>query len=92
MKKLSNSKPAAPEAPNTSEKTQEAAVIDDDKDVQKDIPSEKPEQLKNSRKGKGKKKIGFKSGTHNEGKVSPSKAKLRKKRKFPSREEISQAR
>ncbi|XP_010942876.1 26S rRNA (cytosine-C(5))-methyltransferase NOP2B [Elaeis guineensis] len=92
LKKLSNSKPAAPEAPNTSEKTQEAAVIDDDKDVQKDIPSEKPEQLKNSRKGKGKKTIGFKSGTHNEGKVSPSKAKLRKKRKFPSREEISQAR
>ncbi|KAG1327409.1 25S rRNA (cytosine-C(5))-methyltransferase nop2 [Cocos nucifera] len=92
LKKLSNSKPAAPEAPNTSEKTEEAAVIGDDKDVQKDVPSEKPEQHKYSRKDKGKKKIGFKSGTHKEGKVSPSKAKLRKKRKFPSREEISQAR
>ncbi|XP_038975948.1 probable 28S rRNA (cytosine(4447)-C(5))-methyltransferase isoform X2 [Phoenix dactylifera] len=92
LKKLSNSKPAAPGAPNTSEKTEEAAAIDDDKKLRKDAPNGKPEQLKNSRKGKGKKKIGFKSGTHSEGKVSPSKPKLRKKRKFASREEISQAR
>ncbi|XP_038986288.1 25S rRNA (cytosine-C(5))-methyltransferase nop2-like isoform X2 [Phoenix dactylifera] len=92
LKKLSNSKPAAPGAPNTSEKTEEAAAIDDDKKLRKDAPNGKPEQLKNSRNGKGKKKIGFKSGTHSEGKVSPSKPKLRKKWKFASREEISQAR
>lgn len=93
MKKLSNSKPAASEAPRTSEKTEEAAVTDDNKVVQKDVPNGKPEQLKISKKGKGKKKSGSESGNPNGGKASPSsKAKLRKKRKFPSREEISQAR
>ncbi|XP_010928066.1 26S rRNA (cytosine-C(5))-methyltransferase NOP2B [Elaeis guineensis] len=93
LKKLSNSKPAASEAPKTLEKTEEAAVIDDNKDVQKDVPNGKPEQLKVSKKDKGKKKSGPKRGTPKEGNVSPSsKAKLRKKRKFPSKEEISQAR
>ncbi|KAG1363769.1 putative 25S rRNA (cytosine-C(5))-methyltransferase nop2 [Cocos nucifera] len=68
LKKLSNSKPAASEAPTTSEKTEEAAVTDDSKDIPKDVTNGKPEQLKILKKGKGMKKSGSQRGTPNEGK------------------------
>ena len=92
LEKLSNSEQAVTEHVVPPEKKDGAAVDHDNGDA-KNIPNGKNHKKDFRRKFKKPKKSASKGGIEKDGKETPSSTvRPKQKRKFPSREEISQAR